>query len=85
MEYGAKSLKQVLNALGMTHAFGGSAEFVRMTDSQTYIEDVLHKALIEVCVCVCVRLCVCVSYVYMSYVCIWEYVWVYVRIQVCSI
>ena len=87
VEYGAKSLKQVLNALGMTHAFGGSAEFVRMTDSQTYIEDVLHKALIEVCVCVfcvcvcvCVFLCVCVCLCVCLCVCVCVFVCVYIYI-----
>ena len=64
----------ILAEMGMTEAFGASADFARMTDGEVYIDDVFHKALIEVhadnsgssvCerervyVCVCVCVYVC--------------------------
>ena len=48
VEYGVKSLKHQLSEMGMAEVFGPSATFDRMTGSQTHIEDVFHKAVIEV-------------------------------------
>ena len=48
VEYGVKSLKHQLSEMGMTEAFWASATFDRMTGSLTHIEDVFHKAVIEV-------------------------------------
>jgi serine protease inhibitor len=74
VEIGVRSLKKTLAEMGMTEAFGATADFARMTDGEVYIDDVLHKALIEVnedntvaavcvyvceCVCVCACACVC--------------------------
>jgi len=48
VEYGVKSLKSALADMGMHDAFQASAQFHRMTEGSAYIEDVLHKAVIEV-------------------------------------
>ncbi|NLD49731.1 MAG: proteinase IV [Clostridiaceae bacterium] len=49
MEYGIKSLKESLTALGMNEAFGKYANFSGMCEgTEVAISDVLHKAVIEV-------------------------------------
>ncbi|MGI6561669.1 MAG: serpin family protein [Clostridia bacterium] len=48
MEYGIKELKAALTELGMGEAFTGGADFSLMSDGNLYIENVLHKAVIEV-------------------------------------
>lgn len=49
VEYGAKSLKPALQAMGVKSGFVQNQGFLRMTaDPSVYIEDVLHKAVIEV-------------------------------------
>lgn len=49
IEYGPFSLKPALSALGVSEAFRPAAGFLRMgSDPQVYVEDVLHKAVIEV-------------------------------------
>lgn len=47
MEYGIKSLKEALKELGMAGAFGMDADFTGIR-REVFIEDVLHKAVIEV-------------------------------------
>lgn len=48
-EYGVKSLKSTMQELGVAAAFGGGGHFSRMTDDPSvYVEDVFHKAVIEV-------------------------------------
>ncbi|HEX9059741.1 MAG TPA: serpin family protein [Clostridia bacterium] len=47
VEYGSKSLKESLNAMGMGEAFKSSADFSGIT-SGIYIDDVLHKSIVEV-------------------------------------
>ena len=48
IEYGIKKLKNNLVRMGMGNAFSSEADFSLMTDSDVYIENVLHKAVIEV-------------------------------------
>ena len=48
IEYGIKELENSLTRMGMGNAFSYEAEFSLMTDSEVYIENVLHKAVIEV-------------------------------------
>lgn len=49
MEYGVKSLETVLNTLGINKAFTPSqADFTGITDATLWVEDVLHKAVIDV-------------------------------------
>ena len=48
VEYGVKSLKSQLSEMGMKEAFLPQAAFDRMTSSPAYVDDVLHKAVIEV-------------------------------------
>lgn len=48
IEYGVKELKNVLVSMGMEEAFSLKAKFNGISDSEIYISDVLHKAVIEV-------------------------------------
>jgi serine protease inhibitor len=49
MAYGAKSLKTVLNRLGMDKAFNfGQADFSGISNEPLWVDDVLHKAVIDV-------------------------------------
>mmetsp|Transcript_46608 Transcript_46608/g.112066 ORF Transcript_46608/g.112066 Transcript_46608/m.112066 type:complete len:375 (+) Transcript_46608:1218-2342(+) len=49
VDYGPKSLKSALESMGVKSGFTQSQGFLRMTsDPSVYIEDVLHKAVIEV-------------------------------------
>ncbi|HYH03962.1 MAG TPA: serpin family protein [Bacillota bacterium] len=48
MAYGAQSLKTALNTLGMTKAFDSQADFSGITTAPIYVDDVLHKAVIDV-------------------------------------
>jgi serine protease inhibitor len=49
MAYGAKSLKTVLNRLGMNKAFNfGQADFSGISNEPLWVDDVLHKAVIDV-------------------------------------
>lgn len=49
VDYGPTSLKPALKKMGVESGFGGSGGFLRMTSDQSvYIQDVLHKAVIEV-------------------------------------
>lgn len=43
-----KELKQILSQLGMSTAFGGGADFSRMTASSLVIDKVIHKTYVEV-------------------------------------
>ncbi len=47
MEY-KQNLNKVLSALGMSIAFGGQADFTGIADASLYIDEVMHKAFIEV-------------------------------------
>eukprot|EP00198_Chlamydomonas_reinhardtii_P006645 XP_001695981.1 flagellar associated protein, protease inhibitor-like protein [Chlamydomonas reinhardtii] len=42
------SLKTVLHKLGVKQAFGGSADFSRLSDTKMFVSDVVHKAVVEV-------------------------------------
>ncbi len=44
----ATSVKEALNALGMTVPFSTAADFSGMTPADVYIDDVLHQAVIDV-------------------------------------
>jgi len=49
LSYGVKSLKKVLQEMGMIDAFkGGHAFDVMSQDSEIYLDDVFHKAIMEV-------------------------------------
>ncbi|HBN85503.1 MAG TPA: proteinase IV [Clostridiales bacterium] len=48
MEYGIKELKEALTELGMGEAFSGGADFLLMSDNGLMLDNVLHKAKIEV-------------------------------------
>eukprot|EP00286_Rhodomonas_abbreviata_P023398 CAMPEP_0181308314 /NCGR_PEP_ID=MMETSP1101-20121128/11394_1 /TAXON_ID=46948 /ORGANISM="Rhodomonas abbreviata, Strain Caron Lab Isolate" /LENGTH=387 /DNA_ID=CAMNT_0023414683 /DNA_START=248 /DNA_END=1411 /DNA_ORIENTATION=- len=49
IEYGVKSLKEALQGLGVEAAFTPGGHFMRMVeDASVYIDDVFHKAVIEV-------------------------------------
>jgi serine protease inhibitor len=49
MAYGVKSLKTALNRLGMITAFiGGQADLSGISDGPLWVDDVFHKAIIDV-------------------------------------
>jgi len=49
ISYGTKSLKPQLKSMGIQAAFGGNDQFLQMSeDSEMYLDDVLHKAVMEV-------------------------------------
>ena len=48
-EWGASSLKPLLRTLGVSASFDGSGQFLGMSDDpELHIDDVIHKALLEV-------------------------------------
>ena len=48
MEYGVKNLNDCLSSMGMDEAFSPNADFSRISEGMLYIDNVLHKAIIEV-------------------------------------
>lgn len=49
ISYGTESLKPQLKSMGMHKAFGGEEGFLQMSeDPQLYLDDVFHKAVMEV-------------------------------------
>jgi serpin B len=49
MEYGKKSLKNILKNMGMKDSFeAGKADFSGISDEDIFVSDVLHKAVIDV-------------------------------------
>ncbi len=49
VEYGVRSIKDELRSLGINEAFGGREGFMEMSDDpDVHLDDVLHKAVMEV-------------------------------------
>lgn len=48
MEYGVNNLNDCLSSMGMDEAFSPNADFSRISEGMLYIDNVLHKAIIEV-------------------------------------